>query len=227
MVVSRLLSALAMVAPALAVLLAPAPAGATAVARLEAFLAEVRALRARFEQEVLDERGASAQRSSGTLAVLRPGRFRWDYREPYRQLIVADGERLWIYDEDLAQVTVRPQAEALTRTPLQILTTGVGGALEGFRVRELGLRGGLEWVELRPDGAADRGEFERILVGFDGPRLARMELVDAFGQTVRLRFEAVERNPELDPALFRFEPPPGVDVVRGDGPGGGGAGLAP
>jgi len=221
------LSGLVALALALPALLGPPPAAAGALARLEAFLAEVHALRARFEQEVLDERGVSAQRSRGTVAVLRPGRFRWDYREPYRQLIVADGERLWIYDEDLAQVTVRPQAEALTRTPLQILTTRAGGALEGFQVRELGLREGLEWVELRPADTAGQPDFERILVGFDGPRLARMELVDAFGQTVRLRFEAVERNPELDPALFRFEPPPGVDVVRGDGPGGGGAGLAP
>ncbi len=194
------------------------PAPAVVAPRLEAFLAEIRTLRARFVQEIVDEAGAPVQRSSGTVAVLRPGRFRWDYREPYRQLIVADGERLWIYDEDLAQVTVRPQAEALARTPLQILTGRAGRALEGFRVRELGLREGVEWVELSPAGDGGEADFERILVGFDGPRLARMELVDAFGQTVRLRFEAVERNPQLDPSLFRFEPPPGVDVVRGDGP---------
>lgn len=198
--------------------LAHPPAPAAVAPRLEAFLAEIRTLRARFVQEIVDEAGAPVQRSSGTVAVLRPGRFRWDYREPYRQLIVADGERLWIYDEDLAQVTVRPQAEALTRTPLQILTERAGRALEGFRLRELGLREGLEWVELRPAGDGGEADFERILVGFDGPRLARMELVDAFGQTVRLRFEAVERNPRLDPSLFRFEPPSGVDVVRGDGP---------
>jgi len=169
-------------------------------------------------QEIVAEDGTPGERASGTLAVLRPGRFRWDYREPYRQLIVADGERLWIYDEDLEQVTVRPQERALGRTPLQILGAPAGRALEGFAVRELGLRGGLEWVELLPQGGDGPGDFERIRVGFDGPRLARMELVDAYGQTVRLRFEAVERNPALAEALFRFTPPPGVDVVRETAP---------
>ncbi len=198
----------------LAAALLPQAAGAAAAQRLAAFLEDTRALRARFVQEVLAEDGTPTERASGTLAVLRPGRFRWDYREPYRQLIVADGERLWIYDEDLAQVTVRPQARALGRTPLQILGAPAGRALEGFAVRELGLRGGLEWVELLPQGGDGAADFERIRVGFAGPRLARMELVDAYGQTVRLRFEAVERNPALAPSLFRFTPPPGVDVVR-------------
>ncbi len=198
----------------LAAALLPQAAGAAAAQRLAAFLEDTRALRARFVQEILAEDGTPTERASGTLAVLRPGRFRWDYREPYRQLIVADGERLWIYDEDLAQVTVRPQARALGRTPLQILGAPAGRALEGFAVRELGLRGGLEWVELLPQGGDGAADFERIRVGFAGPRLARMELVDAYGQTVRLRFEAVERNPPLAPSLFRFTPPPGVDVVR-------------
>jgi len=198
----------------LAAALLPQAAGAAAAQRLAAFLEDTRALRARFVQEILAEDGTPTERASGTLAVLRPGRFRWDYREPYRQLIVADGERLWIYDEDLAQVTVRPQARALGRTPLQILGAPAGRALEGFAVRELGLRGGLEWVELLPQGGDGAADFERIRVGFAGPRLARMELVDAYGQTVRLRFEAVERNPALAPSLFRFTPPPGVDVVR-------------
>lgn len=198
----------------LAAALLPQAAGAAAAQRLAAFLEDTRALRARFVQEILAEDGTPTERASGTLAVLRPGRFRWDYREPYRQLIVADGERLWIYDEDLAQVTVRPQARALGRTPLQILGAPAGRALKGFAVRELGLRGGLEWVELLPQGGDGAADFERIRVGFAGPRLARMELVDAYGQTVRLRFEAVERNPPLAPSLFRFTPPPGVDVVR-------------
>ena len=203
----------------LAAALLPQAAGAAAAQRLAAFLEDTRALRARFVQEIVAEDGTPTERTSGTLAVLRPGRFRWDYREPYRQLIVADGERLWIYDEDLAQVTVRPQARALGRTPLQILGAPAGRALEGFAVRELGLRGGLEWVELVPQRRGEDGpaDFERIRVGFEGPRLARMELVDAYGQTVRLRFEAVERNPPLAAALFRFTPPPGVDVVRDEG----------
>ncbi len=211
----RRAAALALVAAALL----PQAAGAAAAQRLAAFLEDTRALRARFVQEIVAEDGTPTERASGTLAVLRPGRFRWDYREPYRQLIVADGERLWIYDEDLAQVTVRPQARALGRTPLQILGAPASRALEGFAVRELGLRGGLEWVELLPQGGGDGpADFERIRVGFAGPRLARMELVDASGQTVRLRFEAVERNPALAASLFRFSPPPGVDVVREAGP---------
>jgi len=117
----------------LAVALLPQPAGAAAAQRLAAFLEDTRTLRARFVQEIVAEDGTPGERASGTLAVLRPGRFRWDYREPYRQLIVADGERLWIYDEDLEQVTVRPQERALGRTPLQILGAPAGRALASGR----------------------------------------------------------------------------------------------
>lgn len=188
-----------------------APAGA-GKARLDAFLRDVQSLKADFTQILLDENRREVQRSGGTVAVQRPGRFRWDYRIPYRQLIVADGEKLWFYDSELAQVTVRDQGQALGATPLLVLA-GTRPLEEDFTVTELGEQGPLAWVELvprRPDT-----EFQRVRVAFGPAGLARMELVDGFGQTSRLIFTGLVRNPTLDPGLFRFTPPPGVDVIEG------------
>ncbi|NIR32128.1 MAG: outer membrane lipoprotein chaperone LolA [Gammaproteobacteria bacterium] len=198
----------------LGLLCALAPAGAafadTASERLDAFLAEVRSLRADFQQTLYDETSRSLEESAGVMYLQRPDRFRWDYTEPYRQLIVADGRRVWIYDVDLDQVTVRDLSEAVGSTPASLLSSG-RPIEESFAVEDLGEEGGLLWAGLRP--RTEDVSFTRVRLGFDEQRLRRMELLDSFGQTTVLEFRNVVRNPDLDPDLFRFEPPEGVDVV--------------
>ncbi len=177
--------------------------------RLHAFLDQVHSLRADFRQSVFDEDGRQLDDTSGKVYIARPGRFRWDYTEPYPQEIVGDGEKVWIYDSELEQVTVRPLGDALGDTPVMLLSSDEP-VEHSFEVRAVEGPDGYAWVELTPLG--DQVSFTGIRLGFDGETLRIMELRDAFGQLTRLRFESVERNPELEPALFRFTPPQGADV---------------
>lgn len=205
--VPRLLLALCC---ALALALARGAGADTALARLNAFVAEIESLRAEFHQTLYDENFQRLEESAGTLYLQRPDRFRWDYTDPYRQIIVSDGRKVWIYDVDLEQVTVRLLSEALGATPASLLSSG--RALEdSFLMEDLGEEGGLARVELQP--RSEETSFTRVRLGFTEHGLRRMELVDHFGQTTVLEFHEVMRNPKLDPALFRFEPPEGVDVV--------------
>ncbi len=185
-------------------------AGAGAVDRLNAFLAEVQSLEASFDQSLYDEDAKLLEESGGQLYLQRPDRFRWSYSEPYVQEIVADGSRLWIYDSELSQVTVRILDNALGNTPALLLSSDVP-LEENFVVREAGQRAGREWVELTP--RSSEGSFSLVLLGFAGPALKTMELVDSFGQRTQLEFSSTRRNPELDPTLFRFTLPTGVDVI--------------
>lgn len=178
--------------------------------RLDAFFNDVRALRGGFTQTVLDPRMRVTEEAQGTFALQRPGKFRWDYKAPYHQLIVADGDKVWIYDIELEQVTVKRLDEAVGNTPAQLLSSGEG-LEKSFDITEQGSADGLDWVELTPK--QQDSSFARVRLGFDARDLRRMELVDNFGQTTRLRFSQLERNPKLVPSLFEFRPPPGVDVV--------------
>ncbi len=177
--------------------------------RLDAFLHGLKSLQADFRQSVVDDRGQVLQRSRGTLYLQRPGRFRWDYRAP-SELIVADGRNLWFYDRGLEQITVRPLRGGLGNLPVALLTSE-RSVQKRFHVAAAGTADGLHWLRLTPRGK-DSG-FEWIRLGFRGDLLVRMELHDSLGQTTRIRFSHVRRNPKLAPALFRFTPPPGVDVA--------------
>ena len=177
---------------------------------LNEFLDQVHTLRADFTQTVTDARGVELQQVEGTLAVKRPGRFRWNYTAPSKQVIVADGERIWMYDEELAQVSVRPLDRTLASTPAMLLSGG-RALHEHADIRELGERDGLVWVEVVP--RIKDSDFEAVRIGFDDGDLAAMELVDAFGQTTRMAFSALVRNPAIDDSVFTFDPPPGVDVI--------------
>jgi len=185
-------------------------AGAAAVDRLEQFMSGTQTARGEFEQRIYDRNQRLIQQSSGSLAFLRPGKFRWSYTKPYPQLIVGDGERVWIYDEDLNQVTVRKLDAALGATPAALLA-GDNSAMQAFVLRDEGSKDGLEWLSATPRNK--ESSFERIRMGFGAAGLERMELTDAFGQTTLLRFIGLERNPRLDPGLFQFSPPPGADVI--------------
>ena len=194
----------------LGLLLAPALALGAGVERFQAYLRDTQTARADFEQRVYDRERKLVQQSRGSFAFLRPGRFRWTYAQPYPQVIVGDGARVWIYDEDLNQVTVRAMARALGSTPAALLA-GAADVERAFELSDAGQRDGLEWVDAKP--REREAGFERIRLGMGPAGVQAMELVDQFGQTTVLRFSNIARNPSLDPSAFRFTPPKGADVL--------------
>jgi outer membrane lipoprotein carrier protein len=195
----------------LAALLLPA-GGATAsgLAALHSFIAATASAQGEFVQQVYDRKHKLTQEASGTLAFQRPGRFRWTYAKPYAQLIVGDGAKVWVYDEDLNQVTVRRLDRALGSTPAALLA-GDKDIERAFKLSDQGEKDGLEWVEAQP--REQDSNFETIRMGFGFSGLEVMQLADSFGQTTVLKFTALHRNPKLDAALFRFVPPKGADVI--------------
>ena len=194
----------------IAPLIATGDAQASGVDRLNKFMTSTVTATGEFEQRVFNRDRQVTQQSRGTLAFARPGKFRWTYSKPYPQVIVGDGARVWVYDQDLNQVTVRKLGQALGATPAALLA-GSNEALKAFELKDEGTRDGLEWVEAIPRDK--ESGFERIRLGFGFSGIERMELVDAFGQTTELRFSGLQRNPRIDPALFTFTPPKGADVV--------------
>lgn len=190
--------------------LQPSVAFASSLDRFAQFLSATQSAKGEFEQKVLDRDGRVVQQSRGALAFQRPGKFRWTYVKPYAQLIVGDGTRVWIYDEDLQQVTVRRVDQALTSTPAALLA-GNNEAMRAFRISDQGAKDGLEWLEAVP--REKEGGFERVRMGFGAGGLEAMEFYDSFGQITLLRITSLARNPRLDPSTFRFTPPKGVDVV--------------
>lgn len=193
----------------LTMLLASA-AQADSIERFKSFLRSSQSARADFEQKVYGRGGKLTQESKGSFVLLRPGRFRWTYAKPVDQVIVGDGERVWIYDRDLNQVTVRRLSKALGSTPAALLA-GASEIEAAFELSDAGQRDGLEWLEATPKER--EAGFERIRMGFGTGGVQAMELVDHFGQTTVLRFHNLQRNPKVDPAEFRFEPPKGADVL--------------
>jgi len=192
-----------------------ARAAGAATAPLDEFLKGLVSLKARFEQVLLDEQGVERERSQGTFYLSRPGRFRWDYESPYQQSIVADGQRVYVYDKDLEQVTVKSLQKALGSTPA-LLLGGEVNIEERFVVSRGAPAEGLVWLELGPRdarAAREAGGYTQIRLGFAGSSLKRMDLRDNLNQTTRIEFKGEERNPKLDPSLFTFTPPPGVDVL--------------
>ena len=188
----------------------PLAGPAWAATPVQRYFQDLQSLRADFIQRVYDERARIIQSSSGQMLMRRPGQFRWDYRTPAEQIIVADGERLWAYDVDLAQVTVRKLDTALSATPLALLS-GAAPIEDTFEVGNVQSRDGLDWYDLTPK--QPQPEFRLLRVAFKNQTLVSLELEDGFGQRTRLDFQKLERNPTLDPALLKFTPPPGVDVV--------------
>ena len=195
---------------AAACLLAGQAANAGAIDKLHQFLESTRTVRADFTQTVVARNGRKPQLSSGVMMFARPGKFRWQIEKPYSQLLLGDGERVWIHDPDLRQVTVRKAGTALGGTPAALLA-GESTIEKNFSLSEMGDKDGLEWVEAIPK-SQDSG-FEKVRLGFAGNDLRAMELLDSLGQTTSLLFTHLERNPRLAPALFRFTPPANVDVV--------------
>lgn len=191
-------------------LLAPCVASAATVDALKSLLNQTTTAKGRFEQVVMDKNQKRLQQSSGTMEFSRPGRFRWEYNKPYEQTIVGDGSRLWIYDKDLNQVTVRKLDRALGASPAALLA-GSNEIEKSYALKAAGSEGGLEWLEAVP--RAQDTAFERIRLGLGKSGLEAMELKDQFGQTTVIRFSDVQRNLKLPPESFKFTPPKGADVI--------------
>lgn len=179
--------------------------------QLEHFFEDVQTYSARFQQVVLDEGFNPVEESSGLVTIKRPGRFRWDYEPPDETRIISNGEKVWIYDVALEQVTVRSYEEALGNTPAALLAGGAGVG-EAFDVTDLGaVNGPLHWVRMVPK-SEDVG-FEDIRIGFEDGRLRVMELVDGLDQTTRITMTDGEENRAIEDSRFEFTPPDGVDVI--------------
>lgn len=188
----------------------PALTHAGGVERLKAFIAGAKTAEADFTQTVSDKNGHVTQQASGRMAFARPGKFRWDYRAPYEQVIVGDGAKLWLYDTDLNQVTVKPLGDVIAGTPAALLA-GDNAIERYFNLKNAGEAGGLEWLEAIPKNRDTT--FDRIRMGFKGDALVQMELFDQFGQHTTLRLAHLVRNPAIAPSRFRFAPPKGADVI--------------
>lgn len=193
-----------------AILICPLLAEAGAVDQLHQFLSGTRTLRAEFSQIVVARSGRKPQESSGSVVISRPGKLRWDIQKPYPQLVVGDGEKIWIYDAELKQVTVRQAGQAISGSPAALLA-GSNELEKNFTLAEAGEAEGMNWVEAT--AKADDSGFEKIRLGFVGADLKGMALYDNFGQTTHIRFSRLERNPQLPASTFKFVPPAGVDVV--------------
>jgi outer membrane lipoprotein carrier protein len=193
-----------------AVVLATSTARADALQSLREFSTDVRSARAAFTQTVTSPDGKRTKTSAGEFEFARPDRFRFAYTRPFEQLIVGDGQKVWIFDPDLNQASSRRMSQAVGATPAALLA---GASLEkNFDLSALPDRDGLSWVQALPK--SKEGTFQSISIGFRGAQLAAIELVDNFGQRSSLRFEAVEVNASVDPARFHFNPPPGAEILE-------------
>ncbi|MEO8921915.1 MAG: outer membrane lipoprotein chaperone LolA [Caldimonas sp.] len=193
-----------------AAFLASFVAEAAAIDTLRDFVRDVKTGRAQFTQTVTSPDGAKKKTSSGSFEFSRPNRFRFVYVKPFEQTIVADGEKVWIYDADLNQVSSRKFSSALGATPAALLA---GGSLDkDFELSSLPSHDGLDWAEAKPK--AKDGAFQSVQVGFKGKDLAALEIIDSFGQKSLLTFSAFAPNVALPAESFRFTPPAGADVIE-------------
>ena len=184
--------------------------GAHAASALVEFSSSMFSFTAGFTQTVYDADSVVLQESSGQVALMRPGKFRWSYEQPVKQLIVADGLTLWVYDEDIQQVTMQPQATTLGSAPIGLLS-GERAIESEFSIIELGEQDGLNWFQLEPN--VQDTDFNAVYIALDKVGLRAMELRDNFGQATQIKFTNFKKNAAISPDLLQFEPPQGVDIV--------------
>lgn len=191
-------------------LLLPFSAQAGGVDQLHAFFEKTQSLRADFRQTVVDSQGRKVQEVDGTMQLQRPGKFRWDYNKPYVQQIVGDGEKVWLFDPELNQVTVRTVDKAIGSSPAALLA-GSKEIEKGFTLKDEGRQDELEWVLAIPKDK-ETG-FEKVYLGFQNNLLKEMEMRDNFGHITVIEFSNLQLNPKLPAKSFSFVPPAGADVV--------------
>jgi outer membrane lipoprotein carrier protein len=193
-----------------------ASAADAARARMQAFSKDLKSITADFSQSVTDSDGRRSEASRGTMALKAPRQFRWETKEPYQQTIVADGQRVWVYEPDLQQVSVRSQSSEEAHSPLTVLTD-LSQLDTQFATSEAGERDGLLWLKLASKGKDP--EFEYAELGFSAKTLDRMVFKDQLGNTTEIRFDNWKRNPSVAADTFKFTPPKGVDVIGNTDPG--------
>ena len=203
---------------AIALLAAAFAAHASGLDSLEHFVKSVKSGRAEFAQVVTgparEGQAARTKNSSGTFEFSRPNRFRFEYRKPFEQIIVADGQTLWLYDVDLKQVTARKQSQVLGSTPAALIASApdLDALRKEFNLEAAGEKDGVQWVQATP--RTKDGQLHSIKVGFRGNDLAALEILDSFGQRSVLTFNKMEVNASIPPERFQFKPPLGADVVK-------------
>lgn len=207
-----------------ATMLVASQAFASGTEQLQAFVSQVHSARGSFVQREVkapnNAQGASGAlptarmggASSGTFSFARPGKFIWSYEKPYEQVLQADGDKLYVYDKDLNQVTVRTLGGALGASPAAILF-GSNDLQKNFTLRDAGVKEGIDWLELTPK--AKDTQFQRVGIGFRDGNLEAMELHDVFGNVTLLTFSNIEKNPSLPANQFKFVVPKGADVING------------
>lgn len=203
-----------LLAATLSLLSLPTFAASPARDRLDAFAKGLHSITGRFSQTLSNANGDAGKTCTGTLALQAPRQFRWETTAPYKQTIVADGSRVWLYDPDLEQVTVRRQSSEEAQSPLTVLTD-LSQLDKGFKVTEQGERDGLQWLRLT--STSKDPQFDHADLGFDAGGLARMEFKDQLGNTTRIQFAGWQKNAAVPADTFNFVPPQGADVI-GDAP---------
>lgn len=187
----------------------PAYSAEAPVKQLQLFLKSSKSLTADFKQVLINEAGAPYQTSYGIFYLQRPGKFRWDYLKPFQQQIVSTSGKVWFYDTDLDQVTVKKLDESVGSTPALLLSGNIS-LDDNFTMQDQGVDGDLQWIKLLPKN--QESSFKYILIGLNKGTLGGMELSDNFGQLTRIYFSNVLLNPPIKPKVFEFEAPKGVDV---------------
>lgn len=183
---------------------------ASGLERMKEYFQNIQTAQAEFHQVVTDKQGHKTQDVTGTMQLQKPSKFRWDYHKPFVQQIIGDGEKVWLYDPDLSQVTVRSFSKAVGSTPAALLAGGK--EMERlFTIKDTSRKGDLEWVLAVPK-VSETG-FERVFLGFKGDALMEMELHDSFGNRTAITFINVQRNPKLPADVFKFTPPADADVL--------------
>jgi outer membrane lipoprotein carrier protein len=201
---------------ALAGLAAIAHAGP--IESLENFIRNAKTGRAEFTQVITapsrDGQAGRTKTSSGTFEFQRPSRFRFEYRKPFEQTIVADGQTLWLHDKDLNQVSQRKQAKVLASTPAALIAASpdLETLKKDFDLQAQPAKDGLEWVQATP--RQKEGQLTSMRVGFRGEQLAALDILDSFGQRSMLTFNGLQVNTPVTADTFRFTPPKGADVVQ-------------
>jgi outer membrane lipoprotein carrier protein len=188
---------------------AQAETPAQPVAQLKAFLSKTRSLTADFKQVLINEAGQPTQTSTGMFYLQRPGRFRWDYQKPFQQQIVSTGGKVWFYDTDLEQVTIKKLDESVGSTPALLLSGDI--VLEdNYHMDQQGVDGDMQWIKLVPK--SQDSSFKYLTIGLEKGSLNGMELSDNFGQLTRIYFSNIKINVPIDAGLFNFQAPKGADV---------------
>ena len=186
-------------------------AAETPIEQLKSFLAASKAFSADFKQVVVNELGNPVQTSYGAFYLQRPGKFRWNYDKPFQQQIVSNNGKVWFYDTDLEQVTIKKLDASVGSTPA-LLLSGDAVLEDNFSIEDQGVDGDMQWIRLVPKKT--ESTFKYVTIGLEKGKLAGMELMDNFGQQTRIYFSNILINPLLKSTVFEFVPPKGVDVFE-------------